>query len=154
MWRAALTLLAMLEISTAHAQTRPDTLSNDQINEIVLCAASFEVRADLMQSWSANSDAISHERRLSSYLVDYVADHSLSRTGFGEGGIMQDLVLEYSSRHITGDVWAAKPAMLTLYKGMGATGAFPPTCMEDEICQHCREVLHSYQRQETKDLLH
>ena len=83
---AALTLLAMLELSAAHAQTKPDTLSDGQINEIVLCAASFEVRADLMQSWNANSYAISHERHLSSYLVDYVADHSLSRTGFGEGG--------------------------------------------------------------------
>jgi hypothetical protein len=151
---AALTLLAMLELSAAHAQTKPDTLSDGQINEIVLCAASFEVRADLMQSWNANSYAISHERHLSSYLVDYVADHSLSRTGFGEGGVTQDLVLEYSSRNITRDVWAAKAAMLALYQGMGATGAFPPTCMEDEICQHCREVLHSYQRQLAKAAPH
>jgi len=143
---AMLAVLAMLETGAAHAQDLPSDLSSDQIDEIVLCSASFEVRADLMRDWKANSEAIRNERAAAYFFADYVARHSRVAQFDTGRRLAKDLVLKFYARDITYDVENTKPVLLELYRSMGATGAFPPTCMEDEICIHCKNLLRTYQR--------
>jgi hypothetical protein len=117
----------------------------DLQEQVVWCAAWFELRANELSKWHADESAIWRETSASLQLQDRYGSVFKEGTSCASSGssvfALTPLFCE-GPVWLADDIYAIHDQVVAMYTEMGLAGAFPPTVMEDPASQTCRELLN------------
>jgi hypothetical protein len=140
---------AVLVLMTGRVASAPlDWNDEKTVRWAAFCVAVFEYRAELASKWSSGRPSLldlgSADR------IMQIADRHGRAACYSGGGTSTYRDLFQRGPFYLGCGWTISEVKYSyrakiqdVYEGSGLTGAFPPTCMEDQACLACRDLLRA-----------